>query len=321
MPRRKVGQLDWLDGRVAQRGNARAGGLDHLSRLIDWTAFERLLSGIHAARKGEASYPPLLMFKVLLLQRWHALSDPAMEDALADRLSFLSFVGLSLSDATPDHSTIWRFRQALGQAGLHERLLAELNRQLEGHAVVVRQGTLIDASIVTSAARRPRMREDKVSPADADARFGATNDRQRFAFGYKLHVAVDQGSGLVRGLQVTPANVQDVTVAPRLLEHAAGTVYGDRGFDSNPLRADLAAHELGDGLMRRRRGRELGAAEVERNHRLSLARRPVEALFGTMKRSYRMARMRAFGLRRVTIDLTMFVIAFNLRRLVVLTTP
>jgi IS5 family transposase len=262
-----------------------------------------------------------MMFKVLLLQRWYGLSDPGMEAALSDTLSFMRFCGLSLHDTTPDHSTIWRFRQALGENGLLDRLLAELNRQLEGHAVVIRQGTLIDASIVTSAARRPRMDEDKVSPTDPDARFGTTNERGRFAFGYKMHVAVDAGSGLVRTVKVTPANEQEVAVAPQLLESAAGTVYGDRGFDSNGLRAELTRRGLGDGLMRRRRGRELTEDEVARNHQLSLVRRQVEALFGTMKRSYGMGRMRVFGLGRVTVDLVMFVIAFNLRRLAALATP
>jgi transposase, IS5 family len=321
MPRRKIGQLDWLDAEVSERRNRRVATLSHLSRLVDWSAFERLLSQIHAARTGEASYPPVMMFKVLLLQRWYGLSDPAMEAALSDTLSFMAFAGLSLKDATPDHTTIWRFRQELGKDGLLDRLLSELNRQLEAHAVVVRQGTLVDASIVTSAARRPRVNEDKVSPTDRDARFGTTNERGRFAFGYKLHVAVDAGSGLVRALQVTAANAQEVAVAPRLLERAAGTVYGDRGYDSDGLRQALRARGLGDGLMRRRHGRDLTPVETERNHQLSLQRRPVEALFGTMKRTYRLGRMRAYGLARVSIDLALFCIAFNLRRLAVLTTP
>lgn len=321
MPRRTIGQLDWMDAGLSGRRNRRVEALEGLLRLVDWTRFDALLSGIHAARKGEASYPPLMMFKVLLLQRWYGLSDPGMEAALSDSLSFMAFAGLSLRDATPDHTTIWRFRQELGKDGLLERLLAELNSQLESHAVVVKQGTLIDASIVSSAARRPRVEEDKISPVDPDARFGTTNERGRYAFGYKLHVAVDAGSGLVRGVRVTPANEQEIATAPQLLERAAGTVYADRGYDSDGLRRALARRGLGDGVMRRRRGRELTAAETERNHQLSLKRRPVEALFGTMKRSYRMGRMRAFGLLRTTIDLVLFCFAFNLRRWLVLATP
>lgn len=320
MPRRRVGQLGFMDAAVAGRPNGGADALSEVSRLVDWTAFERLLDPIHRSARGEASYPPLVMFRVLLLQRWHGLSDPATEAALADRLSFLRFAGLSLGDRTPDHATIWRFRQALAADGLIEAAMAELGRQLEAAGVMLRQGTLIDASLVTSAARRPRMDQDRVSPVDPEARFGTTSERGRFAFGYKLHVAVDLGSGLVRAAAVTPANVQDVAVAPTLIAAADGTVYADRGYDGAALRAALAARGLGDGVMRRRRGAgsrpgaPLSSEAAARNHRLSLTRRAVESVFGTLKRSYRMARMRGFTQRRNAVDLLLFAIAFNLRR-------
>ena len=84
-----------------------------------------------------------MMFKVLLLQRWHGLSDPAMEATLFDRLSFQRFAGLSLEDETPDHSTIWRFRERLTKDGLIKALFAELARQLDAD-LLVKQGTLID---------------------------------------------------------------------------------------------------------------------------------------------------------------------------------
>jgi len=204
-------------------------------------------------------------------------------------------------------------------AGSVSPLLAEMTCQLEAAGVIMKQETLIDASLVTSAARRPRMDEGKTSTHDKEARFGTTNERGRFAFGYKLHVAVDQGSGLVLDMKVTPANEQDVALAPQLLDRAAGTVYADRGYDSDPLRRDLDARGLGDGLMRRRRGRDLTPAEAARNHQLSLIRRAVESLFGTMKRSYRLARLRAFSRVRNTTDLALFCLAFNLRRWRVLT--
>lgn len=314
MPRRRVGQLGFMDAAVSRRGNGGVDALAEIGRLVEWSAFAGLLDGLHASARGEAAYPPLMMFKVLLLQRWYGLSDPAMEAALSDRLSFMRFAGLSLEDRTPDHTTIWRFRDLLGRAGLMEGLVAELNRQLDGAGVALRQGTLIDASLVTSAARRPRLDEGKTSPVDPDARFGASNERGRYAFGYKVHVVVDEGAGLVRGLEVTPANVQEVEVAPRLLRAAAGTLYGDRGYDSDGLRADLAERSLGDGLMRRRRGRDLTPAETARNHALSLIRRAVEGVFGTMKRSYRLHRLRAFSLARNAVDLALFALAYNLRR-------
>ena len=315
MPRRVIGQLGWVDGELAKRGERRPDDLAKIAKLVDWQPFAQLLAGVNAATKGEASYPPLMMFKVLLLQRWYTLSDPEMEAALWDRVSFMRFVGLSLSDETPDHSTIWRFRQKLEQGGLAERLFAELMRQLDGRGVVIKQGTLIDASIVSSAARRPKMDEGQVSPADPDARFGATNERRRFVFGYKLHVAVDQGSSLIRRLLLTTANVQDVSVAGALLPAQAGTVYGDRAYDSTALRAQLAENGFGDGLMRRaRRGHPLDPAEIEHNHALSLVRRTVEKVFGTFKRSYGFARMRYFNAARNRVAAVLACFAFNLRR-------
>ncbi len=314
MPKLRVGQLDFVDGLVAQRPRARPSALMEIARLVDWAAFEKLLSAIPVAARGEPSYPALVMFKALLLQRWHGLSDPEMETALADRLSFMAFAGLSLGDPTPGHSTIWRFREKLGVHGLLDKLLAEANRQIEAAGLMVKEGTLIDATLVTSAARRPRMDEGKTSATDPEARFGTTNDRGRFAFGYKMHVAVDAGSGFVCDMKLTPANIQDVAVAPHLLDHAAGVVYADRGYDSDGLRRELARRGLGDGLMRRKRGQPLSPAEVERNHELSLVRRAVESVFGTMKRSYRLGRMRAFTQLRNAADLTLFCLAFNLRR-------
>lgn len=319
MPRRRVGQLGFGDAAVSRRGAAGGDALSEIDGLVDWAALARLLDPIHRSARGEASYPPLVMFKALLLQTWHGLTDPGLEAALSDRLSFMRFCGLSLEDRTPDHSTIWRFREALGAAGLIEQCMAEVGRQLERGGVVLRTGTLIDASLVRSAARRPTMKEDPVSPADPEARFGSTNARGRFDFGYKLHVAVDEGSGLIGALAVTPANVADVAVAPALVEAAgAGVVYGDRGYDSRGLRDVLAAKGLGDGIMRRRlsggRQAELPPDLVARNKALSLVRRNVERVFGLLKGAYRLGRMRWFTLSRNRVGLTLFAIALNLRR-------
>ena len=314
MPRRRIGQLSWMDAAVAKRTERR----DHLweiSGLLDWTPFEGLLKHIHAAAKGESSYPPLTMFKVLLVQRWYGLSDPAMEEALYDRLSFRRFCGLSLEDETPDHTTIWRFREALAMGELFAALLTELNRQLDRHGVLLRTGTLIDASIVRSAARRPSMQEAKISPTDPDARFGANNERGRFSFGYKMHIAADAGSNLVRAVEVTAANVQEVTLATRLVRGDEAAVFADRGYDARTLHEHLTARGIGDGIMRRGlRYKPLDAAGIERNHELSLIRRPVEAIFGTLERSYRFDRMRYFNLLRNRLAVALACFAYNLKR-------
>jgi IS5 family transposase len=277
--------MSFLDGALAKRRGQKPDALAEIDSLVDWAPFERLLGDIHNAAKGEAAYPPLLMFKVVLLQRWHNLTDPAMELALYDRISFLRFAGLSAEDETPDHATIWRFRQKLAEVGLMDRLFEELRRQLESRGMTIKQGTLIDASLVSSAARRPRMEEGKTSPTNPDARFGANNERGRFQFGYKMHVAVDQKTSLVRDWRLTSANVQEVVIAPEFLATAASTVYADRGYDTWAFREALRQAGLGDGVMRRARShRPLSSEQIAHNHALSLARRTVEAVFGTLKR-------------------------------------
>lgn len=315
MARKRIGQLGWADGVVAGAQKGRRDRLAEIGRLLDWDRFEAIVSPIHASRRGEASYPPLMMFKVLLLQRWYDLSDPAMEEALYDRLSFRRFAGLALEDDTPDHSTIFRFRDQVTRRGLIEPLLGELMDQLDGRGVLLKQGTLIDATIVRSAARRPRMDQGKTSAIDPDARFGTNNERRRYEFGYKLHVGVDAGSGLVRSLATTPANVQEVTLASRLVQGDEQAVYADRGYDAAWFHRELAAQGIADGVMRRARtNRQLSEAEVERNHALSLRRRTVEKLFGTLKRSYGLGRVPHFSLARNATTLALACFAFNLRR-------
>lgn len=315
MARKRIGQLSWVDGAVGRAQKRRRDRLTEIAALLDWRPFAGLLSAIHSSRRGEPSYPPLAMFKVLLLQRWYALSDPAMEEALFDRLSFRRFAGLALEDDTPDHTTIFRFREELARRRLLAPLLAELTRQLEGKGAILKQGTLIDATLIQSAARRPRMDADKVSPVDPDARFGTNNERRRYVFGYKLHVAVDAGSGLVRALVTTPANVQEVARAGDLIQGDELAVYGDRGYDADWLHRELAGRGIADGIMRRNRPKHrLSAEEVARNHALSRRRRAVEKLFGTLKRSYRLGRVPYFNRARNATALALACFAFNLRR-------
>lgn len=317
MPRKQVGQLGFEDGLVAKRRGRQRDDLEAISGLIGWAGIEAVLSPVMSnARKGEPSWPALILFKALLLQRWHDLSDEALEAHLFDRLSFQRFCGLSLGDDVPDHSTIWRFRERLARAGLIEPLFAELQRQLEGHGVLVKQGTLIDATLIQAAARRPKVAEGKTSPNDPDARFGINNERRRYEFGYKGHIAMDEGSALVRAQRLTPANIQEIDVAASLVAGDEGQVLADRGYDGARLRDHLAARGIANGVMKRgQKGRPLTPEEIARNHALAPRRRKVEAVFGTLKRIYRMSRMRYFNGARNALAFGLALFAYNLRRL------
>lgn len=319
MAQRQVGELGFVDGMILHRGRRDGDALDLVSKLIDWAAIEGRIGPLYPSRTGELAYPPLVMFKVMLLQVWYGLSDPQMENALDDRLSFGRFAGLSLEDEIPDHSTIWRFRERLAQSGLDETLLAEVSSQLDQAGFVVKKGTLIDASLVSSAARRPRMNEGKTSKTDKDARFGTSTERGRFVFGYKMHVAVDQGSALVRHAILTPGNIQEIDMAKELVRGDEREVFADRGYDGKRLHEHLESLGIKDAVMRRGTSKEPASEQtIERNHTISLVRRAVEKVFGTFKRHYQFGRMRYFTMARNRVRLILTAICYNLRRAAVI---
>ena len=300
----------WLPPRIGR--NAR---LERLTDLIDWTPLEDLVADLHAAPVGRPSYPPLLMVKVLLLQQWYQASDPAIEEALWERLSFRRFVGLGLQDPAPDHSTISRFRTQLARAGGAEALFAAVEAHLAARGVLVQQGTLVDATLVEAQVRRPRGgATGDGSPTDPDAAWARRGRQARF--GYKLHLGVDAGSELVRRAELTPANVNETEVADALIAGDEAAVYGDAAYGTHARSARLRARGIEDHLMRRpsQHHPRLSPAARRRHARIERVRRPVEHVFGTLKRSYGYQRVRYRGLARNATEMWFKLLAYNLRR-------
>ena len=140
--------------------------LDNIDRVIDWKPMEKLLKQHYKkvkAADGRSAYPPLPLFKMLLLQRWYDLSDPGLEEAVNDRLSFLRFTGFSFESSIPDE-TIYHFRKILRKKGLYKKFLDRINRQLEEVELLVKKEAVTDACLVSSS-RRPRTIID-VMPED-----------------------------------------------------------------------------------------------------------------------------------------------------------
>ena len=149
-----MSQQSFLDA-FLPAGFGRNERLERISGLIDWSRIEALVSAVRPGETGRPPYSPLSMFKALLLQQWYGLSDPGLEEALLDRVSFRRFCGLALDAATPDETTLCRFRNALKQADLGEALFAEVLGQLEAAGFVLKIGTLVDATLIRSAVRPP----------------------------------------------------------------------------------------------------------------------------------------------------------------------
>jgi IS5 family transposase len=326
MSERQIGQLSFTDGLVSDAAGANA-ALLRVSEQVDWKAVEVLLSGLRSGSMGAPGYPSLALFKALLLQQWYGLSDPGLEEALTDRLSFRRFLGLSLTDPVPDHSTLWRFRELLGKSGLAERAFVLITAQIEASGFVLRRGTLIDASLVRSAVNPPAPPEVPLPP-DADGRpasklvkskldpdAGWTQKEGKYFFGYKMHLAMDQESRIIRRLAFTPANINESSAADPLICGDEAAVYADKAYDNLARRARLKTMGIRDRIMRRHsRWRRLGKWAIRRNEGISKRRAPIESVFAYLKRFLGFARARYRGLIRNAVAFQLAATVMNLRR-------
>ena len=297
--------------------------LERISEVLDWAPIEVLVRQLRPGTTGRPPYRALAMFKALLLQQWYGLSDPGLEEALSDRVSFRRFCGLSLEEATPDETTLCRFRLTLADKGLGEALFAEVSRQLDASGYLVKAGTLIDASLVQAAVKRPPdgstpKSEESRSPHDPDANWTRTGKGRHTFFGYKMHIGVDQGSGIIRSRRLTPAKVYESEVADDLVIGDERAVYADKAYEKHSRRAALKARGIKDRIQHRRTRaqRVLPHWQSVRNKLIGNIRTAVERTFSALKRGgYGLDRMRYRGLSRCAAYLDLAIIAYNLRRI------
>lgn len=312
MAEKRIGVGNFADAFMAP-GVGRNARLERIDGLFEWGSFENLLKPVRS-EIGRRGYPALAMFKALLLQQWYGLSDPGLEEALLDRLSFRRFCGFSLEDETPDETTFVRFRAALVEQGLARQLFAEVGRQLDKRGLVLKTGTLIDASLIEAQVARPAGPSGGGSVLDPDAEW--TRRGARSYFGYKAHVAVDEGSGLIRGAIMTSARVNDTVPADGLIQGDEKAVYADKAYESKARRGRLKAAGIKDRIMHRSHKNQAALPHWQqvRNKLISPIRSAVERPFGVLKQSYGYRRVRYRGLAKNASHLFLLCIALNLRR-------
>lgn len=334
MAERDLGQLSLVDRLVGEAAPNNV-FLERVSTLFDWRRVEEALAPLRSGVMGAPSYPVMVLFKALLLQQWYGLSDPALEEALGDRLSFRRFCGVPLDQKMPDHSTIWRFRERLGQSGVAEAAFNCITSQIEKAGLVLKTGTLIDASLIPAAVNKPAPPEGKLppdangrpgsklvrSPLDPDAAWAKKDGHHHF--GYKAHVALDMGSRIVRRAALTPANINETSCADALICGDERAVYADKAYDSKARSAALKARGIRNRIMRRWHWRWPPPSrwELQRNALLVIRRAPIEPLFALLKNVYRFSRARYRGLARNAAALHLAVTAMNLKRWTILVRP
>lgn len=332
----EYGLFDW-DERF-QKLNKGGDPLPQLQELVDWEQFRRELEVIRQKDRkstaGRKPYDVILMFKILILQSLYNLSDDQLEYQIVDRLSFMRFLGLTLTDSVPDAKTIWLFREALTEADLVKTLFEQFDEFLRENGFQAQKGQIIDASIVQA----PRQRntrdenkqlkegnppedwdENKKRQKDIDARWVKKDGRNYY--GYKNHIDIDVKHKFIRDYDVTTASVHDSNVFEDLLDdrNTSRDLWGDSAYRTPENLAILSEQNYREHIQRKGcRHRSLTEREQQGNYTRSKIRSRVEHVFGVQAQRAGTLLVRTIGLVRSKVKIGLRNLAYNLDRYVVL---
>lgn len=303
---------------------------------INWEQFRKILTTVlEKEEKGTGGRPPfdyVMMFKILVLQRYYNLSDEQMQYQILDRLSFMRFLGLTLSDRVPDEKTIWLFRENLIKENLVDQLFNKFLSSLEKANLVGREGRMVDASFIEVPRQRNSRDENqqlkegvvpedwkehpnKLAQKDIDARW--TKKNNQVFYGYKDHVKVDEKSKLILSYEVTDASVHDSQTLEDLLTKK------DKG---QPLFADSAyTGEEQEGVIKKvgminrvhekgYKNKPLTKRQMKSNRKKSKFRARVEHVFGFMEISMKGMFIHSIGKIRASGIIGLMNLTYNLLR-------
>ena len=213
--------------------------LERMDGLIPWEKWEKQLARKYSKGKvGRKPYPLSVMLRIHVMQLLYNLSDPALEDALYEIESMRRFAGLRLSDNLPDETTILNFRHFLERNKFGQRLFDTIQKHLASQGLKLREGSIVDATIIaapTSTKNREGERDPEMHQVKKD---------NQWYFGMKMHVAVDDSSGLLHSLTTTAANVHDITQVDQLLHGQEKRVWGDAGYQGIEKRPEHEGREV-----------------------------------------------------------------------------
>jgi len=293
--------------------------LDDTEALLEWSEIEQLLSPIYSSKTGCPSYPLLTLFRSLLLGIWYQLSDVQLAQCLYRDLLFRKFCHLELSGSVPEASTIGRFRARLVEHDLWDRLLAEVNGQLETQNIIMTQGriNIIDATPVEAARSGPGNGADGQPKRDSEAGWHVKNDsrgRKKSTYGFSVHTGVDE-DGFIHRQSVTSGNTHDSQERDTLLLGDESALYADAAYTSEDTRKTLEKWGIEDQVQRKGyRNHPLSESDAIRNAQIAVTRSGGERPFATYKQHYGLARTRFLGLAKNETFYGLAAIAANIRK-------
>ena len=312
-------------------------GINKLNAVIDWELFRsdlETLLGYDVRDLKKGGRPPfdvVLMLKVLVLQKYYALSDDEAEFQIMDRFSFMQFLDLQPGDSVPDAKTIWDFRQSLEKDGRDgsRKIFERFGQLLEGQGMLAKEGSIVDASFV-AAPRQRNTREQNAQikegarptefdpntavgrQKDCEARWAKKNHEVHY--GYKNHTKVDAKSKLVSGYATTPASVHDSQVFEELIDEDDEAVFADSAYQAEASCEYLLKKNCQNFIQfKATRGHPLSEEEHATNKLRSRIRVRCEHVFGRMSQMA-MDQLRTIGLVRAKQHNALCNLVYNMDR-------
>lgn len=281
--------------------------LSRISDLINWLPIRQILEEMYdnkSEKGGRPNCDVIVMFKILILQQWYGLNDLEVERQIADRISFMAFLGFP--DPFPDSRTIWLFRERIANTGKDKLIWAELQRQMDAMGLKVRRGTVQDATFIEAdpgSSKKPRG-EDAKTRRSRDGTWAKKGNETHF--GYKLHQKTDIDYHIIREIETTTASLHDSQVD---LSVEGELVFRDKGY--------FGAKAKGIDYTMRRRTTEAELEEhyKELNRLISILRSPGERPHAVIKRVFGAGRVMVTTVKRVGIKMMVTAFAFNLYQL------
>jgi len=307
-----------------------------LKERIDFELFRPLLEeSLHKEGKGIGGARPydyVLMFKIMILQRYYNISDDTMEFAILDRLSFMRFLGLTLADKVPDAKTIWHFREQLVKGNIAGKLFDRFKEELQKNNLIANEGKIVDASFVEVPIQRnsrdenKQIKEGKIPDAwktnpnkleqkDVNAKWTKKNGKNYY--GYKDHIKADERSKLIDSYRVTDASVHDSQETENLLEEQdkGQGLHADSAYSGKTVKEIVEDYEMKNHIHEKGyRNNPLTEEQKQSNHLKSKTRARVEHIFAFIENSMHGSFIRTIGIKRATAVVGLMNLTYNIFR-------
>jgi len=320
-----------------ERLSAMGNPLEAISKVVDFELFRKpleskLLNTNKNNNAGAKPYDVVMLFKILILQRYYGLGDNQVEYQILDRISFKTFLGLETGDKVPDEKTVWSFRERITKTGLVEELFEQFTSFLEKQELIFNEGQLIDASF-TVAPRQRNTREEnkkikngegdnlwndkpnKKKHKDIDARWTKKNGET--FYGYKNHAKVDNRSKFINTYTVTDASVHDSQALDDLLDEKDKDqdLHADSAYTGEEQDKIVAKYEMKNKVHEKGyRNKPLTDEQKESNTKKSKIRARVEHVFGFMEQSMNGLVLKSVGMVRAAGIIGLINLTYNLFR-------